>query len=172
MIFYILFITISSIDVALIFDPFWNGFGSHCCWLCDTFSVRARNLQNLKKHCLYNELTSLYTSEEDDFEDFHNLFRYLCGALILDDFWHRSCVHSGTTLVSNSFLSTQSFLWWFRLWYSYRCLSKMVPISCQEMLPFGYFFILSVPVPRGAFWDVPRLTLTSVCSLLASVLSC
>ena len=75
--------------------------------------------------------------------------------LILDDFWHRFCLHFGTTLTQNS------------MPFEIICLMILdnyifVDLYQLGMLPFWIFFrILTAPVPQGAFWDVPWLDLAS-----------
>ena len=61
----------------------------------DTFSVRARNLQNLQKHCFYNEFACFYHQKNMIFHDVHDFFDTYFGidfgcvlASILSPFWH------------------------------------------------------------------------------------
>lgn len=96
------------------------------------------------------------------FDDFHSIICFfICFGIdfrwrfpsTLFPLWH----HFGIKF----YVCSQSFSFlWFWGWYVCRFVSKLVPISCQIMLPFWILFGTSVP--QGVFWDDPLLTLALV----------
>ena len=82
-------ITFSSIEFALTFQRCWDGLGYHIWCFFGTFSVRARNLVNLQQ-----TLCWFYRPEKHDFDDFHDLFRYLVSHWILMNYG----IHFGSNL--------------------------------------------------------------------------
>ena len=138
-------ITFSSIDSALIFHRFWNGFVYHFWCLFDTFSVRARNLLNLRNHRFYNEFTWFYHSEKHDFDNLHDFCSMPVVALNFDECWHRFWLHVGTPLPSNSMFCGDCFWDHFgdRFW------SKMDSILASLWHQFLCFWVI---VFLMSFW--------------------